>query len=90
MIRGTILLATCAIWDTGTGRMLRELRPLEGTPEDGFGTPIWWPDGKYLFALTREGRFGAAIIGIWEHRNRALPGGLAGASLPKTPNRGNP
>jgi WD40 repeat protein len=73
------------IWDTGTGRMLRELRPLEGTPEDGFGTPIWWPDGKYLFALTREGRFGAAIIGIWNTETGRYRGGLAGCEFAEDP-----
>ena len=72
------------IWETATGRMLHELRPLEGTPRDGFGAPFWWSDGKYLFVLTREGSYGGAIIGIWNTESGRYRGGLTGCSVPGT------
>lgn len=74
------------IWDVATGRMLRELRPLEGTPRDGFGAPVWWPDGRYLLALTREGRFGGSIIGIWNSESGRYRGGLTGCISPSDSN----
>ena len=74
------------IWETATGRLLRELRPLEGTPRDTFGTPIWWPDGKYLFALTRESHYaGSWVIGIWNTESGRYRGGLAGCIYPADP-----
>lgn len=74
------------IWETATGRLLRELRPLEGTPRDGFGTPIWWPDGTYLFALARENHFaGTWVIGIWNTESGRYRGGLAGCIYPADP-----
>ena len=75
------------IWDTATGEMVHELRPLEATPHDGFGKPVWWPDGKYLLSPTREGHYGgASVIGIWNVESGRYRGGLAGCNVLDAPN----
>jgi hypothetical protein len=74
------------IWATATGDLLQELRPLEATPRDGFGEPVWWPDGKYLLSLTREGHFGGPdIVGIWNAETGRYRGALAGCMEPDGP-----
>ena len=66
-------------WRTSTGELLHELRPLEATPRDGFGEPVWTPDGKYLLSLTREGHFGReGVVGIWNTESGRYRGALAG------------
>ena len=53
------------IWETKSGRFVRELRSLYYFAHDGIGVPIWWGNGKYLLAETREGRLGSYVVGIW-------------------------
>jgi hypothetical protein len=66
------------IWETRTGTLMRELRPLEATPRNGFGNPTWWPDGHYLLALTREGSSGPNVVGIWNAETGRYRGALVG------------
>jgi WD40 repeat protein len=74
------------IWRTSTGEMLHELRPLEATPRDGFGEPVWTPDGKYLLSSTREGHFaGPSVVGIWNTESGRYRGALAGCMYLDTP-----
>lgn len=68
------------IWQTSTGKFLREMRPLYYFAHDGTGVPQWWGDGKYLMAETREGRFGGYVVGIWNTDSGKLRGGLSGCA----------
>ncbi len=72
------------IWATSTGDMAHELMPLEATPRDGFGKPVWSQNGEYLFAPTREGHFGGGFsVGIWNAKTGRYRGTLAGCAFPQ-------
>ena len=68
------------IWETKTGRFIRELRSLYYFEIDGIGNPLWWGDGKYLLAADREGRFGNYVVGIWNTESGKFRGGFSGCS----------
>ena len=73
------------LYDTRSGTLLHELRPLEATPHNGFGEPIWWHHGTYLLVPTREGRAGGGIVGIWNTHSGRYRGALAGCLYPESP-----
>jgi WD40 repeat protein len=68
------------IWETKTGRFVRELRSLYYFEIDGIGNPLWWGDGKYLLAADREGRFGNYVVGIWNTESGKFRGGFSGCA----------
>ena len=68
------------IWETKTGRFVRELRSLYYFEIDGIGYPLWWGNGKYLLAADREGRFGNYVVGIWNTESGKFRGGFSGCA----------
>jgi hypothetical protein len=73
------------VWDSRTGSLVSELRPLEETPRDTIGEPVWWPGGKYLLAPSRNGRSGPSVVGIWNVDSGRYRGALAGCGYIDTP-----
>jgi hypothetical protein len=45
---------------------------------DVIGDPMWWGNGKYLLAATRESRWGRYIIGIWNVESGRFRGEFSG------------
>jgi WD40 repeat protein len=68
------------VWETKTGQFMREMRSLYYFAHDGMGNPIWWANGKYLLAQTKEGRFGNYAVGIWNVESGKFRGGFSGCS----------
>lgn len=68
------------VWETKTGQFVREMRSLYYFAHDGIGVPIWWSNGKYLLAKTREGRFGSYVVGIWNVESGKFRGGFSGCA----------
>jgi len=73
------------IWETSTGRFLRELPSIFYFQHDIIGDPMWWENGKYLLAETRESRFGRYIIGIWNVDAGKFRGELSGCEYSNDP-----
>jgi WD40 repeat protein len=73
------------IWETRTGHFVRELRPLYYFEHDVMGYPMWWGNGTYLFAETREGRFGSYVVGVWNVKSGKFRGGFSGCSFSDDP-----
>jgi hypothetical protein len=70
------------IWDTATGKFVRELRPLYYFQPDGIGQPMWWGNGKYLLTQNRESHWGSYVTGIWNTETGMLRGEFSGYGYP--------
>jgi hypothetical protein len=73
------------LWETKTGQFIRELRPLYFFEHDETGQPMWWKDGKYLLAETREGQLGSYVVSIWNVDSGRLRGGFSGCGFSDDP-----
>jgi hypothetical protein len=73
------------IWETKTGKFVRELPSLYYFQHDEIGQPMWWENGKYLLAETRESRFGGYMVGIWNVESGKLRGGFSGCEYSDDP-----
>lgn len=73
------------IFETKTGNVVRELPSLYYFQHDEIGQPMWWENGKYLLAETRESRFGGYMVGIWNVESGKLRGGFSGCEYSDDP-----
>jgi hypothetical protein len=73
------------IFETRTGKFVRELPSLYYFQHDEIGAPMWWENGKYLLAETRESRFGGYMVGIWNVESGKLRGGFSGCEYSDDP-----
>jgi hypothetical protein len=69
------------IRETATDDLVHELRPLEATPRDRIGEPMWLPDGKYLLAPGS----GPDMTGIWNAETGRYRGVRVGCIYPEAP-----
>jgi WD40 repeat protein len=73
------------IFETKTGKFVRELPSLYYFQHDEIGVPMWWENGKYLLAETRESRFGGYVVAIWNVESGKLRGGFSGCEYSDDP-----
>jgi hypothetical protein len=73
------------IFETETGKFMRELPSLYYFQHDEIGQPMWFEDGKYLLAETRESRFGGYVVGVWNVESGKLRGGFSGCEYSDDP-----
>jgi WD40 repeat protein len=73
------------VWDTNTGKFVRELPSLYYFQHDEIGVPMWWENGKYLLAEARESRFGGYVISIWNVESGKLRGEFSGCEYSDDP-----
>jgi WD40 repeat protein len=73
------------VWDSNTGGLKRELKSLYYFEHDLFGNPMWWENGKYLLAETREGHWGGYAVEIWNVEAGKLRGGFSGCEYSADP-----
>ena len=68
--------AKLSLWDSNSGRPLRELWPIQWRAKVQ-GTPLWWDRGRLLVAPIR-GQFSPSGVGVWDDSTGRLQGTLAG------------
>jgi hypothetical protein len=73
------------IFETETGKFMRELPSLYYFQHDEIGQPMWFEDGKYLLAETKESRFGGYVVGVWNVESGKLRGGFSGCEYSDDP-----
>lgn len=73
------------IFETKTGKFVRELPSLYYFQHDEMGDPMWLENGKYLLAETRESRFGGYVVAIWNVESGKLRGGFSGCEYSDDP-----
>jgi hypothetical protein len=73
------------VFETKTGKLVRELPSLYYFQHDEMGDPMWWGNGKYLLAEMRESRFGGYEVGIWNVESGKLRGGFSGCEYSDDP-----
>ena len=73
------------VWDTNTGRFLREMIPPYYFEHDVISRPMWWGQGKYLLANVRAGHWGGYMIAVWNVQSGQLRGGFSACDSSQDP-----
>src|SRR6185312_137287 len=74
------------VWDTNTGRFLREMVPPYYFEQDEMSKPMWWDHGKYLLADVRAGHWGGGyMVAIWNAQSGQLRGGFSACDHSEDP-----
>lgn len=73
------------VWDTNTGRFLREMVPPYYFEQDEMSKPMWWGHGTYLLADIRAGHWDGYMVAIWNVQSGQLRGGFPGCDHSEDP-----
>ncbi|HEY4261388.1 MAG TPA: hypothetical protein VGM98_14570 [Schlesneria sp.] len=67
------------LWDSETGKLVRELHAFEKTVCERIFRPLWSPDGNYLFAATKSHSFFTSeSVSVWNLKTGKHHGELIG------------